>query len=205
MSIGSTRLTKADHGRRMTWDEYVHAEADEELFYELSRGILTVIEVPHWKHLRRCDLARRQFYRYGEQFPDRIFAIASGTESRLPVESLESDRHPDITVYKTAPPEDLRADEFWSNWIPEIVIEVVSLSSVARDYEEKPDEYFQFGVREYWIIDGEKNEMLVLRRSGGRWKRIVVRPGEPYRSPTLPNFDFNLADVLELPSPDEVE
>lgn len=202
MSIGSIRLTRADDGRRMTWEEYVHAESDEELNYELSRGVFTVIEVPHWKHLRRCDLTRRQFCRYADRYPNRLFAITGSTESRLPVESLESDRHPDIALYKTAPPEDLRADEFWSNWIPEIVIEVVSLSSIARDYEEKPDEYFQFGVREYWIIDGEKNEMLVLRRSGGRWKRIVVRPGELYRSPTLPDFDFNLAEVLELEAPE---
>ena len=38
-----------------------------------------------------------------------------------------------------------------------------------HDYQQKREEYLVFGVREYWIFDAEKEEMLVLRRSGGRW------------------------------------
>ena len=49
------------------------------------------------------------------------------------------------------------------------MIEVVSPGSEERDYQQKREEYLLFGAREYWIFDAEKEEMLVLRRSGGRW------------------------------------
>lgn len=190
------KLSRADHGRRMSWDEYVHSEGEAGLIYELGRGVITVIEAPQWRRLRRLSVARKQFNLYWQQYPNRIHTIGGGTDSRLPIEILESDRHPDIVIYKKPPPDDMTSDEFWSSWIPEIVIEVVSLSSVARDYEEKPEEYLRFGVQEYWIIDPEKREMLVDRRQGDAWKTRVVREGESYKTPQLRNFEFDLAAVL---------
>lgn len=67
-------------------------------------------------------------------------------------------------------------------WIPEIVIEIVSPGSEQRDYEEKREEYLQFGVQEYWIVDAERQEVLILRRVGGRWREKIIRPPETYRT-----------------------
>jgi Uma2 family endonuclease len=94
------------------------------------------------------------------------------------------------------PPPDARPD-VWSRWIPAIVIEVVSRSSRNRDYKEKPEEYLQFGIREYWIIDIEKRQMTVLRRSKGRWAERVVCPDALYRTRLLRGFEFDLAAVFE--------
>jgi Uma2 family endonuclease len=44
----------------------------------------------------------------------------------------------------------------------------VSPGSEVRDYEEKPEEYLAFGVREYWIFDADKETILVLVRKGKR-------------------------------------
>ncbi|MCC7419868.1 MAG: Uma2 family endonuclease [Planctomycetaceae bacterium] len=197
MSIGSIRLTRADDGRRMTWEEYVQAESDEELTYELSRGVLAVIEVPQVRHNIRASLARRQFDTFWAKNPKRIQLVAAGSECRIPIESLNSDRHPDLAIYLDVPPAEVPADEFWSTWIPAIVVEIVSPSSIIRDYHEKPDEYFQFGVSEYWIVDAEKNEMLVYRRVAGRWRTTTVRPGELYRPAALSGFVFDLSGVFE--------
>ena len=93
-------------------------------------------------------------------------------------------------------PTDVAENEIWAVWIPEIVIEVVSPSSVHRDYEEKPEEYLQFGVREYWIVDGEKRQMLVLRRSGGKWAERTVRPPALYKTHLLPDFEFECEQVF---------
>lgn len=196
MSTGTLKLTRADDGRRMSWSDYVHAEGDEGLQYELSRGVFTVIEVPQWRHERRINELRSQFHAYWTRFPQRLQLIASGAGCRLPVEPLGSDRHPDLAIYKSPPPEDVPSDEFWANWVPEIVVEVVSSSSVVRDYEEKPEEYFRFGVMEYWIIDPAKREMLVYRRQGADWKTRVVREGESYKTPQLRNFELDLAAVF---------
>jgi Uma2 family endonuclease len=109
------------------------------------------------------------------------------------VTELQSERHADLAIYRFPPD----ADEGWATWIPEIVVEVVSHSSRHRDYEEKPEEYLQFGVREYWIVDAHKQEMLVYRRAGGRWASKVVRPGEIYKSPTLRGFELDVKPVFD--------
>lgn len=68
---------------------------------------------------------------------------------------------------------------------PDMVLEVVSRSSVRKDYDELPDLYFQAGIAEYWRIDCRSREVQfdLLRRtaSGYRaardnagWRKSVV-------------------------------
>ena len=118
-------------------------------------------------------------------------------QCRLLITSLESDRHPDLAVYKTSPPDSERADEIWSRWVPEIVVEVVSPSSRHRDFHQKPEEYFEFGVQEYWIIDADAKTMTILRRAEGGWAESVARPSDIHRTPVLPGLELSIAQVFE--------
>lgn len=195
MGKTAVRVGPADHGRPMTLDEFDLAEGQEGYLYELSRGIITVSDVPHPRHFAQVTTIRRQFARYDLDHPGRIYGIGTGSECKILVAGLESERHPDLLIYKTPPPE----EDVWSTWVPEMVVEVVSPNSRHRDYEEKPDEYLRFGIREYWIVDEERQEMLVLSRKGGKWAERVVRPSERYRpsKSLLPDFEFDLAAVFE--------
>ena len=190
------RIGPGDHGRRMSLDDFESAEGADGFLYELGRGAVTVVDVPDSQHLAQVDEIREQFYVYKRSNPGRIHRMGSGSDCKILLADLVSERHPDWVVYKTPPPAAAGATELWSTWIPEIVIEVVSVSSRHRDYEEKPEEYRQFGVKEYWIVDAERREMLVLRRSKGRWSEQVVRPDAPYASPLLPSFSLDLAPVF---------
>jgi Uma2 family endonuclease len=194
MGKTAVRVGPADHGRCMTLDEFDLAEGQEGHLYELSRGVVTVTEVPNIRHGLQVDAIREQFSAYRQTHRGVIHAVLSGAECKLLIAGLESERHPDLAIYKTPPPD----EDVWSTWVPELVIEVVSPSSRRRDYEEKPDEYLRFGVREYWIIDEERQEMLVLSRKGGKWAARVVRPTERYRTSKalLPDFEFDLAAVF---------
>jgi Uma2 family endonuclease len=97
-------------------------------------------------------------------------------------------------VYQTPPP---AQENDWAAWIPEIVIEVVSPGSEQRDYVEKREEYLAFGVREYWIVDADRQELLILQRSRGRWSPRIVRPPEVYRTQLLPGFEFACEQVFQ--------
>ena len=95
-------------------------------------------------------------------------------------------------------PEGENNDEIWSQWVPEIVVEVVSPSSRHRDYQEKPEEYLQLGVSEYWIVDADEGLMKVLRRS--RRPAAVEYPVLPpagYRTRLLPGFQFSIEAVFQ--------
>ena len=194
MSITTLKIGPGDNGRAMSLDDFDRAEAEEGHLYELSRGIITVVDVPQPRHFAQINATRRQFSRYDAAKPGTIYGIAGGAECKLLIAGLESERHPDLAVYKSPPPEG--AEDVWSEWIPEIVVEVVSPSSRHRDYHEKPEEYLRFGVHEYWILDADRREMLVLKRSRGRWTERVVRPPDLYRTRLLPGFAFDCGAVL---------
>lgn len=195
MSNVIASIGPADDGRRMSLDDFESAEGEPGHLYELSRGVVSVIDVPHRKHLAQVDTIRQDLSEYRAARRDRIHTIAGGGECRIPVAGLESDRHPDLALYLNAPPVD--EDDYWAQWIPGIVIEVVSPSSVYRHYFEKREEYLQFGVQEYWIVDADKREVLVLRRSRGRWIERTIHPGEKYRTRLLPGFEFDCARAFE--------
>lgn len=64
---------------------------------------------------------------------------------------------PDITVICDRS----KLDERGCHGIPDWVIEVVSQSSREMDYCRKAEAYSSAGVREYWIVDAEKETVLV--------------------------------------------
>ncbi len=172
----------------MSLDDFDTASAREGRLYELSRGVINVTDVPNEPHGGIVHDIHTQLTAYLLKNPNVIYRIAAGSDCKLLIEGFESERHPDLAVYKTAPPE----TDVWSTWIPEIVIEVLSADSGKRDYEEKPPEYLAFGVQEYWILDRVKGQFTALVRTRGRWAEQVIRPPQTYRCRLLPGFELDL-------------
>lgn len=195
MATTATRIGPGDHGRAMSLAEFENAEAEAGFLYELGRGVVAVVDAPNPAHFAQFNALRRQLSAYDLAHPGRIHGMGGGGECKLLIRSHESERHPDFAIYKTAPPSS--REEVWSMWVPEIVIEIVSPGSEHRDYVEKREEYLSFGVLEYWILDLEKDQLLVLRRSGGQWAETKVRAGETYRTRLLPKLEFDCLRVFE--------
>jgi Uma2 family endonuclease len=45
--------------------------------------------------------------------------------------------------------------------VPDFIVEVISQSTARHDYITKLEKYMQFGVKEYWIVDIFKDQILV--------------------------------------------
>ena len=193
MSRAATIIGPADHGRRMSLDEFDTAEGAGGYLYELSRGVITVTDVPPPKHLRQQAAIRFQLEKYHIAHPEKIYCIASGSDCKILIAGLESERHPDLAIYTEAPGDE---PDVWSTYTPLLAIEIVSPGSEHRDYEEKPEEYLSFGIKEYWIVDEAEDQMLVLTRYRGAWRPRTVRPGELYEPRILPGLSFDLAEVF---------
>ncbi len=179
------KLSPTDHGRRMRLVDFDHAEGQEGYIYELSRGLVIVSDVPKRRHLAQVHAIRSQVYVYDAAFPGRIHTIATGGECKLLLRDWESERHPDLAIYLKAP---VQEEDLWTIWIPDVAIEVVSRGSEERDYVLKREEYWEFGVREYWIVNAQRQEILVLQRGPDDWTDRVIRRGKNYRCPLLPGF-----------------
>ena len=181
----------------MPLEVFADAEGREGVLYELGRGVVSVNQVHNYRHLLTINAIFRQLSAFDIANPGVIFCIASGGDCKIPLAKLESERHPDLTIYKTPPPANVEGRDVWSMWIPELVVEVVSPESGDRDYNQKPEEYLQFGISEYWIIDPERQLLTVLQRSGGQWKEHKIAPGESHTTHILPGFVFDLQRVFD--------
>ena len=182
-----------DHGRRMSLDRFDRAVAREGKRYELNKGVIEVTDIPAPSHLAQMQCVREQLVCYSVFCPRAIFAVAGSGESKVLVASAQSERHPDLSVYLSAPPD---VEDVWSLWVPKIVVEVVSPSSARRDYHDKPHEYLAFGVAEYWIVDAQKRQMTAMVRWRGQWKTKVLKASQKYTTSQLPGFSLDLGRVM---------
>jgi len=62
----ATRIGPQDNGRRMSLDEFEFAEGREGYLYELSRGIVTVVNVPKPGHFAQVDAIRNECRCYAQ-------------------------------------------------------------------------------------------------------------------------------------------
>jgi Uma2 family endonuclease len=57
---------------------------------------------------------------------------------------------------------------------PDLIIEIVSDSSVTKDTKRLPAAYFAAGVREFWLVDARREELMFRIHSRGP-ERFVSR------------------------------
>jgi Uma2 family endonuclease len=87
---------------------------------------------------------------------------------------------------------------------PALVIEVLSKSTRRRDETIKQDLFARTGVREYWLVDPERNTVRVFRRASddgfARSADLSRREDDVLTSPLLPGFALSLNDLLAVGS-----
>lgn len=188
------QIGPASHGTRMTLDEFSRVEGRPGYIYELEKGVIVVVDVPGVPHAFVRQVLRDALVLYRAAHSKRVCLIAHGSDAALRIPGLQSERHPDICVYLTAPPED--EAQPWDFWTPEIVVEIVSASSADRDYTIKPDEYLRAGVRLYWIVDPRSRVVTEFTRRGDQWCSCILKADQLLRTSLLPGFELRVAELF---------
>jgi len=186
------RIGPADHGRRMTLQEFMDAEEEEGYRYELARGVLEATFVPGAPHGRIVCLFYRLFTHYMDAHPGVIDRFGGASEFRVYMPEKISGRNPDLAVALIGTPVDEDGDR-----PPMLCIEVVSEENEARtrDYVTKREEYLAFGLMEYWIVDRFERKVTVFRRRGDTWIEAVFRDGQIASGRVLPGFAVAVSDL----------
>jgi Uma2 family endonuclease len=83
--------------------------------------------------------------------------------------------------------------------VPDLLIEIISASSVSRDTVEKFKIYEKYGVSEYWIVFPEQKVIEVFVLKDGKYSLLCSTENSEgiVTSIVLQNFKFNVADVFE--------
>ena len=89
---------------------------------------------------------------------------------------------------------------------PDLLIEIISPSSVTEDRVHKFRHYEQAGVREYWIIDPRRHQQQVdyyVLGEDNAYNPVPLDERGIYHSTVLPNFWFDASWLWqqELPNP----
>jgi Uma2 family endonuclease len=182
-------LGPADQGRQLTLDEFWDAEEQPGYLYELARGVLEVSEIPSDLHWQIVHNLHELFSDYLRRHPGSILRIGHGSDVRYLIPEFESDRHPDLALLLPDPPLDIKGRPRAM-----LAVEVVSPGerSRRRDYDQKREEYLAVGLLEYWVVDPELRQVLVLVRREvegvALWSERRFSNGETILSEALTSF-----------------
>ena len=83
---------------------------------------------------------------------------------------------------------------------PDLAIEVVSpgAENERRDRTVKRQAYSKFGVREYWVVDGDRQTIEVYRLEQGHLMLVAtLADGDQLATPLLPEFSCPVSRVFE--------
>jgi Uma2 family endonuclease len=185
------RLGLDDHGRATTAAEYLGAEFDEPWRYELRDGRLAVMSPAGEDHVATTQPWLELLMAYRLAHPARVDRVAPEAWVRIDDENY---RIGDLGVYLRGERSGLRIPER----APELIFEFVSPGRMAhdRDYVEKRSDYHAAGVREYVIVDPLAARVIVLTDAPGRYAERVLRAGEAYATPLLPDLAVPLAGIF---------
>ena len=79
---------------------------------------------------------------------------------------------------------------------PDLLVELVSPSSVRRDRYEKKDLYARFGAKEYWIGDPANKALEILTLKEGRYElHYCAEEKGKLASLVLAGLEFDLSDI----------
>jgi Uma2 family endonuclease len=76
---------------------------------------------------------------------------------------------------------------------PDLVVEIVSDSSVTKDTRRLPKAYFDAGVREFWLVDARGDELIfVIHRPGQEGFQPVARDADGFQPSAVFGCRFRL-------------
>ena len=133
------------------------------------------------------------------------YLIRRGSEVAVNSEAVTS-RLPDLVVITKEARAQLRKDKPSLIGLdlpaPRLVIEVVSPGEASsenykRDYIEKRQEYARRGIQEYWIVDPNRQIVLILSLKNGTYHEQPYRGGKLVKSQVLQTLNLTAAQILE--------
>jgi Uma2 family endonuclease len=191
-----TKIGPDDHGRKMSLKDFEFVETEEGYHYELSRGYVSVADIIRYDHSMTIAELRNQLSAFRMTKPGSFLMVLGSGDCKLLVRDWESERHPDLAVYLTKPT-GRKDNKLWRHWLPEFVIEVVSERSVDRDYIDKRQEYFDLGIKEYWIVDAKREQVVILRRGKSDWIEKRVGPAGVVATKLLSGFEVPFQAIMD--------
>jgi Uma2 family endonuclease len=192
---GSDSMAPTAHpDRRLTYDDFLLFPDCDGLRHEIIDGVHYVTAAPN---LRHQDLIGRLYLAMGNflaahRWLGRVFLSPVAV-----IFTLHDIVEPDLVF--VAGDQLAIMTEKNIQGAPAIVVEVISKSTRSRDERIKKELFDRGGVREYWIVDPERSQLIVHRRDGARLTGRTPLSAEAdavLTSPLLPGFSLSISELF---------
>jgi Uma2 family endonuclease len=176
------------------WSEADYLALETNHLIELCGGRLQVLPMPTTGHQAMVA----SFWRLLNEF---VSARKLGTAlfAALPVRLSEGTfREPDVLFMRSENASRITED-YWIG--ADLVVEVISKGRKGRDRDlrVKRKEYAEAGITEYWIVDPQEKEIVVLKLSGAGYEvHGRFEPGQRATSAMLPGFSVDVKEILAV-------
>ena len=192
-SIETLHLGPADHGRRLSYDEFMAADYQEGHKYEIIDGELYVSPIPNLPFDLLEKWLFHKLHDYSQTHQGIINHVTDKARIFVPDRPDVTVPEPDLAAYKRFP-KGLPDEQLnWRNVSPILVAEILSPEDPGKDLERNVDLYSHVpSIKEYWVFDTRKSVALpvlrVYRRHARKWKELTVPPRGTYTTRLLPGF-----------------
>lgn len=177
---------------KLTYEDY--RATPEDTRYELIDGELILAAAPRTTHQRlQFDLAWLVGWVVRDGDLGQVFTA--------PTDVVLSDTdvvQPDIIFISKERTHIVAVEAVFG--APDLVVEILSPSTAARDEGYKRDLYEKYGVKEYWMADVDEVWIRVLRLNAAGYFELVgiYGEGDSFTSSALPGFTVNVSEVFGL-------
>ena len=182
--------------RIMTLAEYLNYDDGTDTRYELVNGEL--VKMPSESDLNQA-IAIFLLFAFGQFVQPRL--LRRGTEIVV-TGSRTTTRIPDLIVLTeelaTVLSGTTRSIITSDMPPPALVVEIVSpgTENEQRDYRYKRSEYGARGITEYWLVDPQREVVIVLTLVAGFYEEALFQGSDPIASSTFPNLQLTAAQIL---------
>jgi Uma2 family endonuclease len=180
---------------KFTYADYKAWELKPGKRYELIEGIAYAMSAPNDRHQAILMELARQIANFLLDKPCKV--RPAPYDVRLFYEEDESDDvvvQPDISVICD---ESKRGSE-GCRGAPDLVVEILSPSNTAIEMQRKLELYREAGVREYWVLNPERNVLTAYRLEGARYVMQLYHAADTALSPVLPGLEVPLNTVFAV-------
>lgn len=175
-----------------TWSvaQYLALTAHTNRLIEYTDGVIEVLPMPTEKHQAISLFLLLSFL----AFVRPRGGVAFYAPLRLEIRPGKF-REPDLMLLLRGD-DPRRQNDYWRG--ADLVAEIVSPDNPARDLDEKPHDYAEAGIPEYWIVNPLDETITVLTLAGGAYATYgVFRRGDEARSKLLDGFAVKVDDVFD--------
>jgi prevent-host-death family protein len=179
---------------KVTYEEFLKITGESDERYEYIDGEIFLLASPKTAHQRTLMELSNLFYNFFKG--KKCVPMIAPYDIKL--RRHEKDMNvvqPDLMVICDLD-EKLSEDDYYTG-VPDLIVEIISLSSRSKDYIKKLGLYMSCGVNEYWIVDTFNREIhAYCFKDRDIEANITYQESDTVSSFIFKEFEFKVNDIF---------